>query len=79
MVEIAYGIVPSFQGNGYATETAEALVAFAFARGDVRLVRAHTAPVENASTHVLTKCGFRCHGTVVDPDDGPVWRWERAR
>lgn len=78
MVEIAYGIVPSFQGHGYATEAAAALVRFAFASGQVRLVRAHTLPVANPSTGVLTKCGFRCTGIVTDPDDGPVWRWERG-
>jgi len=78
MVEIAYGIVPSFEGHGYATEVAAELVRFAFARGGIRLVRAHTRPVANASTRVLTKCGFHHTGSVVDPDDGPVWRWERA-
>lgn len=76
MVEIAYGIVPSFEGHGYATEAAAALVGFAFASGHVRLVRAHTLPASNPSTRVLVKCGFRRTGTVLDPDDGPVWRWE---
>jgi len=70
--------VPKFEGQGYATEAAAALVRFAFASGQVRLVRAHTLPVANASTRVLLKCGFHCLGTVVDPDDGPVWRWERG-
>jgi len=78
-VEIAYGIVPGFEGQGYATEAAAALVAFAFASGRVRLVRAHTLPARNASTRVLEKCGFRRTGAVIDPDDGPVWRWERER
>ncbi|MDQ3948901.1 MAG: GNAT family N-acetyltransferase [Gemmatimonadota bacterium] len=78
VAEIAYGIVPGFEGRGYATEAAAALVAFAFASGQVRLVRAHTLPEANASTRVLLKCGFRHVGTVVDPDDGPVWRWERG-
>ncbi len=78
MVEIAYGIAPGFQGHGYATEAAAALVRFALASGQVRLLRAHTLPVANASTRVLLKCGFRHTGTVVDPDDGPVWRWERG-
>lgn len=78
-VEIAYGIAPSFEGHGYATEAAAALVAFAFDTGLVELVRAHTLPVSNASTRVLAKCGFRHVGNVVDPDDGPVWRWERGR
>lgn len=77
-VEIAYGIVPSFEGHGYATEAAAALVEFAFASGEVRMVRAHTLPHANASTRVLLKCGFRNVGPVVDPDDGSVWRWERG-
>ena len=76
MVEIAYGIVPSFEGRGYATESAMALVGFATETADVTLIRAHTLPEANASTRVLTKCGFRHTDDVVDPDDGPVWRWE---
>jgi len=79
VVEIAYGIVPTSQGRGYATEAAKALVDFALGDADVQLVRAHTLPVANASTHVLTKCGFRHTDNVVDPEDGPVWRWERGR
>lgn len=78
VVEIAYGIVPTHQGQGYATEAAGALVRFAAADPRVRLVRAHTLPEANASTHVLRKCGFVHIGEVVDPDDGLVWRWERA-
>ena len=76
VVELAYGIAPGFQGRGYATEAARAAVAFAFDQDGVRLVRAHTLPLPNASTRVLTKCGFRQVGEVVDPDDGPVWRWD---
>ena len=77
VVEIAYGVVPDYQGRGYATETAQALVAFAFGSGRVRVARAHTLPEPNASTQVLTKCGFRHLGEVMDPEDGLVWRWEK--
>ena len=78
MVEIAYGVIPSVEGRGYATEAAGALVRFAAADPRVRRVRAHTLPELNASTRVLRKCGFVHIGEVVDSDDGPVWRWERA-
>ncbi len=78
MVEIAYGIAPGFQGQGYATEAATALLEYALGTGRVRLARAHTRPEANASTHVLRKCGFEFIGTVVDPEDGTVWRWERS-
>jgi len=78
VVEIAYGIDPAHQGKGYATEVAQALVAYATTSGQVRLVRAHTLPDSTASKRVLSKCGF-CHvGEVIDPDDGLVWRFERA-
>jgi RimJ/RimL family protein N-acetyltransferase len=77
VVEIAYGILPGYQGKGYATEAAEALTACAFQSGSVRVVRAHTLPELNASTRVLTKCGFRHVGEVIDPEDGLVWRWEK--
>jgi RimJ/RimL family protein N-acetyltransferase len=76
IVEIAYGVDSAYQGRGYATEAARALIAFAFGSGRVRLVRAHTRPAESASTRVLTKCRFERVGEVVDPEDGLVWRWE---
>jgi RimJ/RimL family protein N-acetyltransferase len=77
-VEIAYGIVPEYQGRGYATEVATALVEFALTSGRVRIARAHTLPEKNASTRVLAKCGFEFLGEVVDPEDGPVWRWDKV-
>ena len=78
VAEIAYGIAPGYQGRGYATEAARALVAFALERVDVTAIRAHTMPENNASGRVLAKSGFQQLGEVVDPDDGLVWRWERA-
>ena len=76
VVEVAYGVVPAFEDHGYATEAAAAAVEYAFTDDRVRIVRAHTRPENNASTRVLEKCGFRRTEDVVDPDDGPVWRWE---
>ncbi|MBD1864865.1 GNAT family N-acetyltransferase [Trichocoleus sp. FACHB-46] len=78
MVEIAYSVNADQQGRGYATEAAEALTRYALESRQVRLVCAHTRPEENASTRVLTKCGFRRVGEVNDPEDGLVWRWERT-
>jgi RimJ/RimL family protein N-acetyltransferase len=77
VVEIAYGVFPEYQGKGYATEAARFLTDYAFSSGKVRVVRAHTRPEPNASTRVLTKCGFRRIGEVIDPEDGLVWRWEK--
>ncbi len=77
IVEIAYAVDPDFQRRGYATEAATALVTYAFSNVGVRLVYAHTLPEANASTRVLTKCGFERVGEVIDPDDGLVWRWQK--
>jgi RimJ/RimL family protein N-acetyltransferase len=77
VVEIAYGIVPDYEGRGYATEAANALVAWAQKNGRVRIARAHTLPERNASTRVLEKCGFRHAGELIHPTDGLVWRWEK--
>jgi len=79
MVEVAYGIVPDWQGKGCATVALAKLMAFASGDNRVRVLRAHTLPENNASTRVLTKNGFTKLGEVIDPEDGRVWRWERAR
>jgi len=77
VVEIAYGIAPGYQRQGFATEAARALVSFALERVDVTSIRAHTKPDNGASGGVLAKSGFQHVGEVDDPEDGLVWRWER--
>lgn len=81
VVEIAYGVEQEHEGRGYATESAAALVQFAFDSRQVRLVRAHTLPLPQgiASGRVLTKCGFQYVGDFVDPEDGVVRRFERTQ
>jgi len=77
VVEVAYAVVPAFEGKGYATGALGELVRFAFNDERVRKLCAHTLPENNASTRVLIKNGFATFGEVVDPEDGRVWRWER--
>jgi ribosomal-protein-alanine N-acetyltransferase len=75
VVEIAYEVHEDKRGRGLAKEAAAALTEFAVASG-VRVVRAHTLTHNQASAGVLRACGFESVGEVVDPEDGPVWRWE---
>lgn len=75
-VEIAYFTFAEFERRGYATEMAGELIALAAASPAVRRIVAHTLPEPNASTRVLLKVGMRHVGDVIDPEDGPVWRWE---
>jgi [ribosomal protein S5]-alanine N-acetyltransferase len=77
-VEIAYFTFPPYEGKGYATAMAGHLIALAAAPPPARTVRAHTLPERNASVSILEKLGFAHLGEVLDPDDGPVWRWERG-
>jgi ribosomal-protein-alanine N-acetyltransferase len=76
-VEIAYYTFPSHEGRGYATAMAARLTDIAGTAPAARTVRAHTLPERNASARILEKLGFAPLGEVVDPEDGPVWRWER--
>ena len=75
-VEIAYGIVPGYQGRGYATEAAAVLTNFAFTTGRVQVVCAYTLPQNEPSARVLAKCGFKFAGEVIHPEDGLVLRWQ---
>ncbi len=78
-VEIGYEFAPSRRRQGLATEAARGMVAHAFAQPDVDHVIAHTLAHETPSAGVLRKAGFRFDEEVVDPDDGPVWRWRVDR
>ncbi len=77
MVEIAYGIAPDYEGCGYATAAARALIEYAKGTRQVCGFRAYTLPQTNASTRVLQKCGFIFVGEVINSQDSKVWRWER--
>lgn len=78
-VEIAYHTFPGFEGRGYATRMALALVELAWTDPAILSVRAHTLPRPGASTRVLQKAGMRHAGEALDPAEGLVWRWELPR
>jgi len=74
-VEIAYFTVPEFEGRGFASRTARALVAIARAADPTLIIAAQTLPTENASTAILRNLGFRLDRTIDHPEDGKVWEW----
>jgi len=76
-VEIAYFTFPDLEGRGIANATARELVEIAEGSGQVRVILAHTLPERNASCRILERNGFALVGEVIDPEDGPVWRWRR--
>lgn len=58
-VELGYGIEDAWQGKGYATEAAKAMIDWAFSQKDVITVEAETAPENTKSQRVLEKLGFK--------------------
>lgn len=64
-IELGFSFLPSRQGNGYATEAARALVAWAFSIGFHR-VYGRLEPRNAASARVLEKLGMRHEGTLVE-------------
>ena len=76
-VEIAYVTSPAYEGRGYAKAMISALVELAAHSGALTIL-AHTLPETNASNVALRRQGFRFVDEVIDPDDGPVWRWENT-
>lgn len=74
--ELGYAVAPARQGQGIATAVVHELVARGAAAGLATVV-AHTLAEANASTAVLAKTGFTEVAVVDDPEDGPIWRWER--
>ena len=64
VMEIGYGILEEYQGQGYAAEAVDAAVCWAMLQPGVSRVEAETEPDNLASQRVLEKCGFRPSGTI---------------
>lgn len=76
VVEIGYEVALEYRGQGFATEIAKCLLDHAFAHPSVQKVVAHTLAEDNASTKVLKKNGMKKVETIIDPEEGPIWKWE---
>jgi len=77
-VEIAYFTFPSFEHQGFATAMARELERQVHEPGEVDRIVAHTLPEESPATRVLRRLNYNHAGEIADPEDGPIWRWERV-
>lgn len=66
-VEVAYGIVDSHQGQGYATEATQALLEWVRRDPRVRRIVAETLPHLAAAIAVMEKCGMSFLGEGAEP------------
>lgn len=69
IVEIGYGVLPEYEGKGFATEAVCAVVGWAMAQPEVIRVEAETESSNFASQKVLEKCGFTATGVLGE--EGP--------
>lgn len=75
-VEIGYGLKQAYEGKGYMTEAARALMEWAFAQEGVYAVEAETEADNRASQRVLEKLGFVPHG---EGEEGPRFVKEKPQ
>ncbi len=71
VVEVGYSIVPEYRNQGYATEMAHGLIAWAFQEKGIKVVTAACLDDNFGSIKVLEKIGMR----RLEPD-GNMLKWE---
>jgi RimJ/RimL family protein N-acetyltransferase len=74
-IELGYGINPSYWNRGYATEMAQAMVAWAKERPDVGRIVSECLTENVGSIRVLEKSGFHRTGER-DDEEGRLITWE---
>lgn len=62
--DIGYELSPNYWGQGYATETARAMVEFGFTKLKVHRIWAHCVADNTRSRRVLEKLGMRLEGRL---------------
>ena len=63
---VGYYVLPDYWGNGYASEAAQLLVAYAFDELNAHRVEASAQADNPSSNRVLEKFGFQQEGTRRD-------------
>ncbi len=75
--DIAWVIGRAWQGMGYATEAAGAVLAWMTGDGGVEEIEAAIHPDHRASRRVAASLGLEPTSRIVDGEQ--VWRWRRPR
>lgn len=75
-IDIGFGIAPTRRRRRFATAAVRNILEWARADDRVVAVRGESAINNPASQRVFERNGFVRTGQRVDPEDGPVIRWE---
>ncbi len=78
-VEIGYGIVPSQQRHGFATQAVNLLVKEGFSRSEIHMIVAYTATSNLASWRVLEKNQFVKDKRTINRENEEVLFWRKMR
>ena len=78
-VELGYEIAEDYRLKGYANEVITALIDIAFSKTEINVIIAHTLPAKNISNHLLIKHGFIFDKSIIDEEDGKIWKWSLSR
>lgn len=76
-VEIAYFTFSDYEGKGIATSMIDELIRVANDTVPSIQIVTQTLAEENVSTSILKKLGFDLVGSIIHPEDGIVWEWQR--
>ena len=75
-IEIGYGVISPFEGQGFATAGVGCLIKEAATDGKIEAVLAQTSIENIASAHVLEKNSFIRRGQRQDKEDGLLILWK---
>ena len=68
-IDIGFGLLPKYEGKGYAFESANRLKEAAFNEFDITIINAITSKQNIASQKLLEKLGLACVGTTMLPHE----------
>lgn len=79
-IELAFVFLPAYWGKGFASEAVKHILAWAWEEEGIDEVVAVVHPENQASQHVLTKCGFRhTDMTTREGLDVEYWTYQRPK
>ncbi len=68
--DIGYALLPKYEGNGYARESAEEVIRWGFQEREFTTISAIVLPKNLVSVRLLERLGMRLQETIAEPETG---------